>query len=101
MNTTKDEYIEKPLWVRLMFGLPSLGRLSRAGLIRHEASLVAYAIFAYIASFLVPNVETAFWSLTTVDLLHFNAFSALFVAYIASVTFRLRDKFKYWEPTST
>ncbi len=101
MNTTKDEYIEKPLWVRLMFGLPSLGRLNRSGLIRHEASLVAYAIFAYIASFIVPRVETVYWSLTTVDLLHFSAFSALFVAYIASVTFRLRDKFKTWAPTST
>ncbi|HTR01242.1 MAG TPA: helix-turn-helix transcriptional regulator, partial [Candidatus Acidoferrum sp.] len=44
MNTTKDEYIEKPLWVRLIFGLPSLGRLDRSGLIRHETSLVAYAI---------------------------------------------------------
>jgi transcriptional regulator with XRE-family HTH domain len=101
MNTTKDEYIEKPLWVRLMFGLPSLGRLSRSGLIRHEASLVAYAIFAYIASFIVPRVEFSFWSLTTTDALHFSAFSALFVAYIASVTFRLRDKFKTWDPTST
>ncbi len=97
MNT-KDEYIEKPLWVRLMFGLPSLSRLNRSGLIRHEASLVAYAIFAYIASFIVPKVETAYWSLTTVDLLHFSAFSALFVAYIAAVTFRLRDKFKTWTP---
>src|SRR5262245_57534136 len=65
MNTSKDEYIEKPLWVRLMFALPSLGRLNRASLTRHEASLVAYAILAYIASFIVPRVETAFWSLTT------------------------------------
>jgi transcriptional regulator with XRE-family HTH domain len=101
MNTTKDEYIEKPLWVRLMFGLPSLGSLNRSGLIRHEASLVAYAIFAYIASFIVPRVEFLFWSLTTTDALHFSAFSALFVAYIASVTFRLREKFKTWAPTST
>jgi len=99
MKTTKDEYIEKPLWVRLMFSLPSLGRLNRSGLIRHEASLVAYAIFAYMASFIVPRVEIAYWSLTTVDLLHFSAFSALFVAYIASVTFRLRDKFKTWALT--
>lgn len=101
MNTTKDEYIEKPLWVRLMFCLPSLGRLNRSGLIRHEASLVAYAIFSYIASFIVPRVEFSFWGLTTIDALHFSAFSALFVAYIASVTFRLRDKFKTWAPTST
>lgn len=101
VKATKDEYIEKPLWVRLMFGLPSLGRLDRLGLIRHEASLVAYAIFAYIASFIVPRVETVYWSLTTVDLLHFSAFSALFVAYTASVTFRVRDRFKTWAPTST
>jgi hypothetical protein len=40
-------------------------------------------------------------SLTTVDLLHFSAFSALFVAYIASVTYRLREKFKTFSPTST
>ena len=97
MNTAKEEYIEKPLWVRLVFGLPSLGRLNRSGLIRHEASLVAYAIFAFIASFIVPRVETAYWNLTTVDLLHFSAFSALLVAYIASVTLRLREKFKAWE----
>jgi hypothetical protein len=101
MNTAKDEYIEKPLWVRLMFGLPSLGRLNRSGLIRHEASLVGYAIFAFIASIIVPRVEIAYWSLTTVDLLHFSAFSALLVAYIASVTFRLRDNYKTWTPTST
>jgi transcriptional regulator with XRE-family HTH domain len=101
MNNTKDEYIEKPLWVRLMFGLPTLGRLNRSGLIRHEASLVVYAIFAYIASFIVPRVETAYWSLTTVDLLHLSAFSALFVAYIASVIFRLREEFKTLAPTST
>ena len=101
MNTTKNEYIEKPLWVRLMFGLPSLGRLNRSGLIRHEVSLIVYAIFAYMASFIVPRVEFSFWNLTTIDALHFSAFSALFVAYIASVTFRLRDKFKAWVPTST
>jgi transcriptional regulator with XRE-family HTH domain len=101
VNTAKDEYIEKPLWVRLIFGLPSLGRLNRSDLIRHEASLVVYAIFACFSSFLVPKVETAYWGLTTVDVLHFSAFSALFVAYIASVTFRLRDEFKTWAPTST
>lgn len=101
MNNTKDEYIEKPLWVRLILGLPSLGRLNRTGLISHEASLVAYALFAYLASFIVPRIETAFLSFTTVDLLHFSAFSALFVAYIASVIFRLREKFKTWAPTST
>ena len=98
MNAIKDEYIEKPLWVRLMFGLPSLGRLNRSGLIRHESKLVAYAILAYMASFIVPRVEFSFWNLTTVDALHFSAFSALFVAYIASVTFRLRDKFNTWTP---
>src|SRR5690606_5006251 len=43
MNTAKDEYIEKPLWVRLVFGLPSLGRLNRSSLIRHEATLVIYS----------------------------------------------------------
>lgn len=100
MNTTKDEYIEKPLWVRLILGLPSLGRLDRSGLIRHEASLVAYAIFAYAASFIVPRIETIYWNLTTDDLLHFSAFSALFVAYVASITIRLRDKFKTCAPTS-
>jgi transcriptional regulator with XRE-family HTH domain len=96
MNTNKDEYVEKPLWVRLMLNPPLLASLGRSGLIRHEASLVAYAMFAYIASFIVPKVETAYWGLTTVDLLHLSAFSALFVAYIASITFRLRDKFKVW-----
>jgi len=101
MNNTKDEYIEKPLWVRLMLGLPTLGRLNRSGLIKHEASLVVYAIFAYTASFIVPRVETAYWGLITVDLLHLSAFSALFVAYIASVIFRLREEFKTLAPTST
>lgn len=100
MNTTKDEYIEKPLWVRLVFGLPLLGHLSHSGLIRHEVSLVAYAIFAYLASFIVPRVEFSFWQLTTIDALYFSAFSALLVAYIASVTFRLRDKFKKLDATS-
>ncbi len=94
MNNTKDEYVEKPLWVRLLLGLPTLGKLNRFSLIKHEASLVVYAIFAYIASFIVPSVETAYWSLTTVDLLHISAFSALFVAYIASVIFRLREEHK-------
>ncbi len=101
MNNTKDEYIEKPLWVRLIFGLPSLSRLNRSSLIRHEAILVIYSIFAYLASFIVPRVETAYRGLTTVDLLYFSAFSALFVAYVASVTFRLREKFKTLGPTST
>lgn len=101
MNAAEDEYIEKPLWVRLVLGLPSLGRLGRTTLIRHEACLVVYAIFAYTASFIVPKIETVYWSLTTVDLLHLSAFSALFVAYIASVTFRLRDKFNTWIPAST
>jgi len=101
MNTTKDEYIEKPQWVRLMFGLPVLGRLNHSGLIRHEIGLVGYAVFAFIASFIVPRVETAYWNLTTVDLLHFSAFSALFLAYVASVTLRLRDKFNTRTPAST
>lgn len=96
MNTGKDEYVEKPLWVRLVFGLPSLGRLSRSGLIRHELILVAYAIFAFLASFFMLRVETPYWGVSTVDLLHVSAFSALFVAYTASVTIRLRDKFKTW-----
>jgi len=93
MNTSNDEFIEKPLWVRLILGLPSLGKLDQSGLIRHEISLVVYAIFAYVASYFVPIVETMYWRVTTVDLLHFSAFSALFVAYIASVTSRLRGRF--------
>lgn len=101
MNTTKDEYIEKPLWVRLMFGLPILGQLNSSDLRRHEASFVAYALFAFVASFIVPRVETAYWSLTTVDLLHVSAFSALFVGYIASVTSRLRENFTTRALTST
>ena len=93
MNTSKDEYIEKPLWIRLILNLPSLSRLGRSGLIRHEAWLVAYALFAYASSFIVPKVEFPFGRLTTVDALYFSAFSALFVAYIASITGRLRDQF--------
>ena len=53
MNTSKDEYIEKPLWARLVLSAPSLSRLNRPGLIRHEASLVAYAFIAYAASFIL------------------------------------------------
>ncbi len=93
MNTTEDEFIEKPLWARFILGLPSLAQLNTSGLIRHELSLVVYALFAYAASYVVPRVETDYWGLTTVDLLHFSAFSALFVAYIASITPRLRNKF--------
>ena len=93
MNTTKDDYIEKPLWVRLILDLPTLGRLGRSDLIRHEASLVAYAFFAYAASLMVPRIEFPFWNLTTVDALHFSAFSALLVAYVVSISLRLRDKF--------
>ena len=99
MNTTKDEYIEKPLWVRLLLGLPLLGSLDRSGLIRHEASLVAYAFFAYAASFVIPQVEFSFGGLTTVDALYLSAFSALFVAYVSSITPRFREKFK--APSST
>lgn len=101
MKTKKDEHVEKPLWVRLILGLPSLGRLSPASLMRHEASLVAYAIFAFAASFIIKRVDFPFWNLTTVDALHFSAFSALFVAYIASITHRLRDKFNTVSVTST
>ncbi len=94
MNTTKDDYIEKPLWIRLILALPSLGKLDRSGLIRHEVSLVAYAFFAFAASFFVPRVETIHSHLTTTDLLHISAFAALFIAYLASVIPRYREKFK-------
>lgn len=100
MNTSKDEYIEKPLWVRLVLSLPSLRRLGRSDLLRHETSLVAYAFFAYATSFIVPRIDFAFWNVTTVDAMHFSAFSALFVAYVVSITLRLRDKFNTWAPTS-
>ncbi len=101
MNTAQDEYIEKPLWVRLTLSLPLLGRLSRPDLVRHEAGLVVYAIFAYASSFVVPRVDFPFWNLTTVDAVHFSAFSALFVAYIVSITLRFRDKHNNWAQTST
>jgi len=100
MNTSKDEFIEKPLWTRLVLGLPSLRRLGRSDLLRHEAVLVAYALFAFATSFIVPRVTFAFWNVTTVDAMHFSAFSALFCAYIVSITPRLRDKFNTWAPTS-
>jgi len=100
MNTSKEDFIEKPLWARLMLGLPSLSSLSRAGLIKHELSLVAYAIFAFFVSFFFPRASFGFWNLTTTDALHFSAFSALFVAYAASIIFRLRDKFKPQSATS-
>ena len=98
MNTSKAEYIEKPLWVRLVLGLPSLGRLARSDLMKHEASLVVYALVAYAASFIVPRVEFSFGGLTTTDAMYFSAFSALLVAYAASITLRLRDKFNTWTP---
>lgn len=101
MNTSQNEFIEKPLWVRLTLGFPLLGRLGRPDLLRHEASLVAYAMIAYASSFVVPRVDFPFWNLTTVDAVHFSAFSALFVAYVASITLRLRDKFNTRAPTST
>ncbi len=94
MNTIKDEYIEKPLWVRLILSLPSLSKLDSTSLLRHETSLVNYAIFAYLIAYLIPSEDTLYWSLTTLDLLHFSAFSALFLAYISSITPRLRKKFK-------
>lgn len=100
MSASKEEYIEKPLWVRLVLNLPSLGRLGRSDLTRHEASLVAYAFVAYAFSFIVPKVEFPLWSLTTVDAMYFSAFSALFLDYIASITLRLRDKFNTKKTTS-
>jgi hypothetical protein len=93
MTTPKEDFIEKPLWARLILGLPSLNGLNRAGLIRHEVSLASYAIFAFFVSFFMPRVSFGFWNLTTTDALHLSAFSALFVAYIASVVFRLKEKF--------
>ncbi|WP_062060102.1 helix-turn-helix domain-containing protein [Cellvibrio sp. OA-2007] len=101
MNSTTDEYNERPLWVRLILGLPSLSRLGRPELIRHEAFLVAYALFAYAASFIVARVEFPFLGLTTVDALYLSAFSALFVAYLAAISLRLRDKFNAWTAHSS
>lgn len=100
MNASKDEYIEKPLWVRLVLSLPSLRRLGRSGLQRHEVSLVAYAFFAFAASFIVPRIDFSFWNVTTVDAMHFSAFSALFGAYVVSITLRLREKFNTRASTS-
>ena len=99
MNTSTNEYIEKPLWVRLILSLPSLRGLDRPSLLKHEAYLVGYAFFAYVASYLIPSVETFYWNLTTVDLLHFSAFSALFLAYISSIIPRLRENSKERNPT--
>lgn len=96
MSHLKGDYIEKPLWVRLILGLPSLCRLGRSDLMRHEVSLVAYAILAYVFAFVVPKVEFALWRLTTTDAIYFSAFSALLGAYLASITLRLRDKFSAW-----
>ncbi len=93
MNISRDEFIEKPLWVRLVLGFPSLSSLGRPDLVRHEVSLIIYAFFAYVFSFVVKKAEFGFWGLTTTDALHFSAFSALFIAYIASITLRLRDRF--------
>lgn len=101
VNTSKDEYIEKPLWVRLVLGMPSLCRLNRSGLVRHEATLVAYAFIAYAASFIVPRAEFSLVNLTTVDAMYFSAFLALFIAYIASITHRVREKYDTRAPTST
>jgi transcriptional regulator with XRE-family HTH domain len=94
MNTTKDDYIEKPLWIRLILATPSLAKLDHSGLIRHEVILVAYAFFAFAVSFFIPRVETIHANLTTADLLHISAFGALFIAYLASITPRYRNKFK-------
>lgn len=92
MHPTRDEYVEKPLWIRMVLGLPFLRRLDRAGLARHETSLVAYALFAYAASFIVPEVEFPVWGLTTVDAMYFSAFSALLLALAASMSLRFRDQ---------
>ena len=98
MNTSKGEYTEKPLWVRLVLSLPSLRRLGRSDLLRHEAILVAYALFAYASSFIIQKVDFGFWNVTTVDAMHFSAFSTLFGAYLFSIAHRLRDKFNAWTP---
>lgn len=100
MTTSKDEYLEKPLWVRLILNLPVLRHQGSDGLIKHEIFLVGYALFAYVSSFIVLRVETPYWGITTVDLLYFSAFSALFVAYFAAVTQRLRIKAKIGASTS-
>ena len=100
MSTSKEEYIERPVWVRLVLGLPSLGGLGRPGLIKHQAMLVAYALVAYASSFIIPRVDFAFWNLTTVDAVYFSAFSALLVAYLASITLNLREQFNLWVTTS-
>lgn len=92
MQTSNDDFIEQPLWVRLVLGLPILSSLERPELIRHETGLVTYAVFAFAFSFLVKRVEFVFLGLTTTDALHFSAFAALFVAYIASITGRLRER---------
>ena len=94
MNTTNDDYIEKPLWIRLILSMPSLAKLDQSGLIKHEVILVTYAFFALAVSFFVPRVETIYPNLTTTDLLHLSAFGALFIAYLASIIPRYRDKFK-------
>ncbi len=99
MKTSKDDFIEKPLWVRLVLNLPSLRHLGRPSLMKHEAWLVTYAFIAYASSFIVSRVEFGFWGLTTVDALHFSAFSALFLAYIAAITLRLRARFNTSELT--
>ena len=101
MNNSQQEFIEKPLWARLTLGLPLIGRLDRRDLMRHETSLVAYAVIAFALSFAVPRVEFPFWNLTTVDAVHFSAFSALLLAYVASVTLRLRDTYNTWATTSS
>ncbi|MEN0038945.1 MAG: hypothetical protein AAGC78_17840 [Cellvibrio sp.] len=62
---------------------------------------MAYALFAYAASFIVPRVEFSFWGLTTIDALHFSAFSALFIAYITSISLRLRGEFNIKTTPST
>lgn len=101
MKNASDDYVEKPLWIRLLLSLPSLARLTRPAMIRHEAILVTYAIFAYLSSFIVPRVGFGFAGLTTVDALHFSAFSALLVAYIVALSIRLKDHLSMWSLTCT
>ena len=92
LNKTKDEFIEKPLWARLLLALPSFGQLSLPKLKQQEVYLLAYAFFSYAASFLIPNVESPYWGLTTVTLLQFSTFTSLLLAYLTALMPRVREK---------
>ncbi len=94
MTNSKNEFIEKPLWVRIILNLPSLSRLEGSALNRHEKYLLAYAFFAYTSSFFIPRVNLGFLGLTTTDAIYFSAFSALFLAYISSIMVRIRGQYK-------